>query len=259
MVPFPRSIGWAAVTGGFALFLVSLGIAAEPATRARGLVPDTGPRRVVANKPVAESMTPTQRRDRQIADWLLQCNQNEIALAKLAAAKTDNKQVRQFAEMLEKDHSQDLSELQRFASPMSNADAASAPAGKTAAQQGGVDVVAPFVEVAVGGNGEAGTPASADNQTGLNFLAVQHQIGQRFLNLTEKEWESKSGHQRDMAFVGRQLVMHQHLIATEEVLRQYASPDLQPLLDKGLKEAHNHWNDAKSLIEELAHHEHSSK
>jgi len=42
MVPFPRSIGWAAVTGGFALFLVSLGIAAEPATRARGLVPDTG-------------------------------------------------------------------------------------------------------------------------------------------------------------------------------------------------------------------------
>ncbi len=62
-----------------------------------------------------------------------------------------------------------------------------------------------------------------------------------------------------MAFVGRQLVMHQHLIATEEVLRQYASPDLQVVLDEGLKEAHGHWNAAKSLIEELAHHEPSAK
>lgn len=253
----PRAVRFVAAVGSFALLVVSFGTAAEPGNRGAVPPPDTAgaPRRVVTNKPVAENMTPVQRRDRQIADWLVQCNQNEITLARLAASKTDNKQVRQFAEMLEKDHSQYLSKLERFAGPIMNNPA---PSGNAAAR-GGVDVVAPFVEVAVGGNGQAGTPESTAAQGGLNFLAVQRQIGQRFVDLTEKSWESKNPHERDMAFVGRQLVMHEHLIATEEVLRQYASSDLQPEIDNNLKEAHRHWNDAKTLIEELAHHEHNSK
>jgi predicted outer membrane protein len=261
MLSLSRSVRWAAVSGTFVLLTASLSTAAEPGNRAGGPATDAGgPRRVVADKPVAEAMSPAQRRDRQIADWLVQCNQNEIALAKFAASKTENQQVRQFAEMLEKDHMQCLDKLRRFAGPTADAtDAAIPGTGNTAARRGGVDVVAPFVEVAVDGNGRAGVPESADGQGGLNFLAVQRQIGQRFLDLIEKEWESKPAHHRDMAFVGRQLVMHEHLIATEEVLRQYASPELQPLLDSGLKEAHSHWNDAKSLIEELAHQEHSSK
>ncbi|HEX4143731.1 MAG TPA: DUF4142 domain-containing protein [Pirellulales bacterium] len=255
MYSFTRSIRSFAVACGCTLLAASLGNAAEPINRAGPATDATGPRRVVANKPVAESMTPAQRRDRQIADWIVQCNQNEIALARFAASKTENKQVRQFAEMLEKDHQQHLSNLQRFAGPTA---AAAVPAtGGNAAQRGAVEVVAPFVDVAVGGNGHAGE--TADGQGSLNFLAVQRQISQRFLSETEKEWGSKKPHERDMAFVGGQLVMHQHLIATEEVLRQYASPELQAVLDSGLKEAHTHWNDAKTLIEELAHHEQSSK
>lgn len=254
MLAFARSVRFAFPTASLVL-LVVLGSAAEPGNRIGGLGSDAAsPRRVVANKPVAENMTQAQRRDRQIADWLVQCNQNEIALARLATSKTDNKQVRQFAEMLEKDHSQYLSKLERFAGPIRN----TTPAAGNEVPRGKVDVTSPFVEVAVGGNGQ-GTPESAEAQGGLNFLAVQRQIGQRFLDLTEKAWESKNGHERDMAFVGRQLVMHEHLIATEEVLRQYASPDLQPLIDNNLKEAHSHLNNAKTLIEELAHHEHSSK
>jgi predicted outer membrane protein len=248
-------------TGSLVLLASSLCVAAEPVNRAGGQVPGAADgRRVVVNKPIAETMTPAQRRDRQIADWLVQCNQNEIALAKLAASKTENKQVRQFAEMLEKDHSKSLGKLQQFASATSEAANVAPPTtGKAEPRRTEVDVVAPFVEVAVGGNGQASNGQSADGDAGLNFLAVQRQIGQRCLELTEKNWGTKKAHERDMAFVGRQLVMHEHLIATEEVLRQYASPELQPMLDSGLKEAHSHLNDAQSLIEELAHHEQGSK
>jgi len=255
MLSFSRFVRSAAIAGSFILLAASLSTAAEPLNRAGGPASDgTGPRRVVANKPVSETMTPAQRRDRQIADWLVLCNQNEIALAQFAASKTESKQVKQFAEMLAKDHSQGLSNLERFAGPIT--DVAAPGSTGNAGRRGGVDVVAPFVEVAVGGNGQ---PEAADAQGGLNFLAVQRQIGQRFLSEVEKDLESKNAQHRDMAFVGGQLAMHQHLIATEEVLRQYASPELQTVIDNSLKDAHSHWNDAKSLIEELAQHERSSK
>jgi len=59
--------------------------------------------------------TMQQQLDSDIAECLILENQNEVALAKLAASKTQNDDVKKFADMLEKDHSQMISKLQKFA------------------------------------------------------------------------------------------------------------------------------------------------
>ncbi|HTU24611.1 MAG TPA: DUF4142 domain-containing protein [Pirellulales bacterium] len=252
MESFCRYIACALVTYMVMILSSTLSRAADPVPRP-GAPATTERGRFTVNRPVGEATTPVQRRDQQIADWLVACNQNETALAHFAASKTENKQVRDFAEKLQHDHSQGLPKLERFASRMPAA--APAAAATPGARQGGVEVVAPFVDVNVGGTAQPGT----NDQMGLNYAAVMRQIGQQCLNSTEKEWEQKNAHERDMAFVGTQIAMHQHLIATEEVLRQYASPDLQAVIDEGLKVARAHQHDAVRLIEELAHHEQSSK
>jgi len=60
--------------------------------------------------------TMQQQLDSDIAECLILENQNEVALAKLAASKTQNDDVKKFADMLEKDHSAMISKLQKFAS-----------------------------------------------------------------------------------------------------------------------------------------------
>ncbi len=113
---------------GSIILAASIGIGAEPANRPGGAAPaNVGPsnvpprRQVTANKPVADVANPSHRRDQQIAEWLMIWNQKEIALARSAASKTENQQVRHLAEMLEKDHSQCLAKLQRFAGPAGDA------------------------------------------------------------------------------------------------------------------------------------------
>ena len=62
-----------------------------------------------------------------------------------------------------------------------------------------------------------------------------------------------------MAYVGAQCVMHQQMIDKASVLRQYASPQLQPSIDKGIDAAQSHLDRAHQLIETLASAERESE
>ena len=80
---------------------------------------------------------------------------------------------------------------------------------------------------------------------------MKQQIGQKLLNMQRKELEEKDGSQFDKRYIGAQIGAHMQVLATLEVARQYASPELASLLDKGIETTKMHLDDARKIAETL--------
>jgi predicted outer membrane protein len=99
---------------------------------------------------------------------------------------------------------------------------------------------------------QAWAQVMAGNQRGgIDFLQVERQIKQQCLASATKEWDSKKAAEVEIAFIGQQIVAHQHMIDTSKVLRQYASPRLQSLIDQGARTAESHLSEARELMATL--------
>ena len=177
--------------------------------------------RVTANKPVVNVM---QNHDREVADWLMIGNNEEVQMAKLAAGNAEHKQVREFAMQMEKEHSVALQQLERIAGPDARANA----------QQP-----------------QAGAPALPAQGTGLNFLEVERQIAAQCLATATREMGEKKGPEFDRAYIGSQIGAHYRMIDTLKVLRQYASPELQKTIDQDIRTAETHLEEAKKIMHAL--------
>lgn len=217
-----------------------------------------GAQRVTANR--AES-APSQLTDRQIANWLAICNQEEVEMGKLASSKAKNEKVREFADHLVKGHNELLTQLQQFGAstialrqdnnaPDANAAAPAAPSNADR-----------DANVARTDRQQVQTRTAASGQGGLDFLAVKRQIAQHCLETAQKEWNDKGEDKAaecDMAFVGQQIVAHQQMLGTQKILKQYASPELQMVIDKGIQSTEDHLAQAKDLIHQLDKNVHES-
>ncbi len=183
-----------------------------------------------------------------IADCLAISNEEEIALANLAAAKSQNPQVKQFAETLVKDHNQYLAQLekhgaQRVAFSLDRegrrADTAN---DQKPREPGAADPSTTH---------ERRTAFTADGH--LNFINVKRQMAEKCIENAHQAWSQKKGNEADMCFVGSQAVQHQQMLDALEVLRPYASPELQPVIDQGISTTRAHLEQADNLIKELGH------
>jgi len=198
--------------------------------------PQAGAQPRTANKPVADQQIANP--DHFIAASLRICSEEEVALGQFAAEHSENKQVQKFADMMIKEHSELAQDLAKWAPDAS-------------------------LGVAIAGNrGKSGEAATArtvrtdqsDNAAGKSFdiLAVRKKIAMRCLESSKKELGSKEGSDFDKCYVGQQIVLHQQMIEKASVLRDYASPDLQASIDKGLDGAKEHLDHAKQLVEKLS-------
>jgi predicted outer membrane protein len=225
-----RIVGVAAT---FAL-LASVTTAADAPTANRlraNRAPQQGGIRVNVNKPVLDDNATGQNTDRTIANLLAMGDEEEIAMAKLALSKTENKWVREFAETIIKDHNDSLSKLERFGVQ---------PQQLTAQSQD-----------RAGDGAQPGQPGRFD------LLTVKRQIAQQCLAMAQqKAGETKDASERDMCYVGHQVVAHEHMLSAQKVLRQYASSELQQLIDKKMETAEMHKDHAQKLMDDLIHAEH---
>jgi predicted outer membrane protein len=188
--------------------------------------------------------------DQTIAQCLGIGNQEEIALATLAASKTQNPQVKQFAETLVKDHGRFLSRLEPFGAQKIEL-----------ARRGGeaLDRERPRTAPArpAERRGEVaereGAPSrqTAAREQGLDFLDVKRQMAQKCLAAAERQWAEHQGAEADQCFVGGQLVLHQQMLDAQQVLKQYASPELQAVIQEGIATTQTHLDHAKNLMKEL--------
>ena len=178
-----------------------------------------------ANKPVSDH-SPAQV-DQRIAGMLALCNEEEAAIGKFAASHAKHDDVQKFANVMAKDHEQMAKQLQKWA--------------PEATLAGRVDRSS--------NNNETNTQTAAKS---FDPLQVHEQIASRSIASTEKSLGSKKGVDFDMAYVGSQCVIHQQMIDKASVLRQYASPELQSTIDKGIQSSESHLEHAHQLIEKLA-------
>lgn len=194
----------------------------EPATES-GQAAQPGAIRIRANKPVM-----TEYRDQSVADWLIICNQAEVQEAQMALQHTERASVREFAQMLQRDHDHAVQQLVRFASR---------PIGQPGQ--------AARLAQAAGADGEV--RMSKD----LPFLVITREISDETLTGTRREMEQKKGIDFDRAFVGSQIEGHLRLIATMKVLNRYASAELRQMIEKEIQVAAGHLDRAKALEKEL--------
>jgi predicted outer membrane protein len=87
---------------------------------------------------------------------------------------------------------------------------------------------------------------------GLDFLHVKQQIAQECLATARKHWDTMTMNDAEIAYIGQQIVAHENMIDASKVLRIYASPSLQALIDQGIKTAESHLSEAKDVMDGLA-------
>ena len=203
------------------------------------------PQRVTANRPVDGRVNA----DPAIAQCLAIDNEEEIAMAQLAASKTKNDKVRQFAEMLIKDHSGLLPQWQPFGASIARLGPAAA---QTANRNPNQPRLPAFNEARTARTDDRAVTQPGDTAaTGFDFLTVKRRIAEECLAQAQKHWGEHKAEECDMAFVGYQIAAHGHMLAELKVVRDYASPELQAVIDKAAEATRMHLDHAKDLIRKL--------
>lgn len=175
----------------------------------------------------AAGSTQTNLADTQIAGWLLVDNHGEVALARLAQQKAHSDDVKQFATKMVEDHTKFIDKLQPFASEQ-------ARAGQTQKQA-------------------AAQPARPG--AGLDIVELKQRLGQKCLESARAELDSKEGAKFDHCYAGHQAMMHMMMLDTLEVFRNFASPELRPILEEGIRTTEEHLKEAKELAESKTEHQ----
>lgn len=181
--------------------------------------------------------------DRAVAAWLALGNDGEIQLAKLAEKHADNPKTKEFAQMMMKDHEQARDELMLYApDALGRKDQGQSQENQSA------------------NDGRASQPAAssraADQQPaipgrGFNFIAAKRRIGAQCLESANKEMAEKKGSDFDKCYIGTMIVKHQEMIDTQKALREFASPDLQKVIDEQLQTTEQHLDHAKQLMRQM--------
>lgn len=220
--------------------------------------------------------------DSQLAACLIVDNEGEIAIAKFVASKSQNSDVKEFAETMVAEHEAFLKKLSQFSATSSiprdptthsqpnrdsattttnrdNSNAANNPNANrdnTAAnnQNANNQNVNRDPNAAPNTNPN---PAIRTNTTaavahgGLDHIRIKQEIGRACVETMKKELGDKKGAKFDECYVGSQIGMHLHMADTLKVLKNYASPQLRAVLEEGEKTTAEHLDHARTLMKDL--------
>jgi predicted outer membrane protein len=203
--------------------------------------------------------------DSQLAACLAIDNQKEIVLAQFASQKTQNEEVKAFAQMMIKDHGNFLKELQAVAGPehrqltLQGQPAADAETAQNAQDN------------ATETSGEqprarrSARPAEIDETAGaaggLDFLTLKQELAEQCLQSTRAELEKKSGAEFDQCYMFGQVMAHMGMVDHLTVFAKHASPEFRQKLDKALQTTKRHLAEAQQIAESLegTHHKSNAK
>lgn len=176
-----------------------------------------------------------------IASCLLLGNQEEVALAQLAAERAESEQVKQFAQMLIEDHQQAIQKLQPLAKPgigLSEGRQAASSSQSPNAQQ--------YTANRQDLSRDAGSPATVEK-----ILQLDQQATQACLDMTRQMLEEKQGAEFDEAFTGMQIGAHVGMLAQLKASEQHASGELASLIKQSQQTVKGHLDQAKQIYQGL--------
>jgi predicted outer membrane protein len=146
-------------------------------------------------------------------------NQAEVELGNLAAEKTQNAQVREFAEQMVKDHTAFIAKLKKFA-----ADNEAAPrSGNTSA---------------------SAQPSSGSHDAMAN---LQRKAAELELSMTKQMLSKHEGQDFDMGYLGQQMVAHTKMLACLTAAKDVGPQEFQTTLEEGITTTREHMQHAQQI------------
>ncbi|HEY2883050.1 MAG TPA: DUF4142 domain-containing protein [Pirellulales bacterium] len=241
-----RKLTAMALAAGFLAAVATTMVAQErqpiPGRTDNPQIPTRTDPRYEVNKPVINDTARSSPADSQLASCLIVANEGEIALGKLAESRAKDKDVKQFAEQMVKDHTDFMQQLEKFAGPHAGSSTAS-----TAATTGRPNNNSAIPTPGATDRPVAGATTQPMGSQELNFVQLKQQIGQKLLEMQKKDLEEKEGSQFDKCYIGGQIGAHMEVLATLEVVRNHASPEFVALLDKGIETTKTHLDHAQKI------------
>jgi predicted outer membrane protein len=175
---------------------------------------------------------------------LLLGNKEEVALAQFAQERTQNEQVKEFAQMMIEQHQQAIQQLEQAAPQVASMNL-DLQAGQGASADGQNRQAS---TQRTGAAAQAGDSQGADRQ----MAEFAREVKQQCLQLTKAELGKKQGTEFDKAYMGQQLVAHTNMLAELQVSQKYASQKLQPIIKQGTQMTEHHLAQARSIKERLS-------
>ncbi|MBI3864661.1 MAG: DUF4142 domain-containing protein [Planctomycetia bacterium] len=197
----------------------------------------------------ARAHNPDQHFDQNVAQCLILSNRNEVAAAKIAEKKGSDAEVKNFAQTMVKDHEQFTADLQKFAGAHSQPLGARADGAAPAKNPGTAPAAAPATAAA--GQRAAGQPAAAPADHMHKFMKIREEIADQCRASVQRELDAKQGKAFDECFMGLQIAAHMQMVDELTVLERHVAADLKPVLNKGLKTAQKHLDDAKQVMKDI--------
>ena len=195
----------------------------NPARR-QSLQPAAGQHQQVVGQPTQSVST---YNDAQIAAFLNIGNEAEVNMAKLAEKQAHRQDVKDVARQMAEAHTKLWQQLNQVA------------------MQGGLG------EQGRGNQTEQAATQQQPQSMGLNFLAIEQQIGRQCESSLTRELQEKQGDKFDKAYVGWNIGAHMHMLDALKVIRSHASPQLQQTLAQADQSTHDHLEHFKKLMREL--------
>jgi predicted outer membrane protein len=161
-------------------------------------------------------------------------NAEEVALGKLAEQRSQNPQVKQFAQQMVQDHSQMLEKLQQFVSGRSTDPSQPGQTSSSISSQQGTS-----------------STQQHTRQQDAGLLAAKTDAAKRCLQMKQQELSQKQGAEFDKCYVGSQLLAHMGMLATLEAFQKHASPQLQQQIAQGIQTTQQHLTHARQLAQQL--------
>ncbi len=187
------------------------------------------------------------------ASKLVLCNNAEIQIGQLAAIKTTNSEVKQFAEMLAKDHAKYNELLKPFVASYS-AEPGVLATDQTAAIKPSVAIKANLPKVEESAKPKTQTETSlriGDEATLQRLYEVCRAVHENHMASCKEMLTMKNGSEFDMAFVGSQIVGHMALLSELKALESRTDKDFQIFIRETTKSVQSHMQSAVSLRQTL--------
>jgi predicted outer membrane protein len=209
--------------------------------RARQVTPGALPRTTSQTVPATADQSQAHL-NKQIAVCLTLGNEAEVALAEFSEQRTQNPEVKRFAQQMIEQHRQAVSKIQQAAPETVglNLQLGSQAAGTASTPTSGVR------------QASAEEPIASNNAAhDQRVVQMVKQIAQECLNLTQQELAQKEGAEFDKAYIGQQVGAHLGMLAQLRGSKNFASGELQQVISEGEQATQKHLAEAKRIKSQL--------
>jgi predicted outer membrane protein len=226
-------------------------------------VPPNQPTERMSNRQMQGTQTMRQGANQEVERFLASCllekNQAEVEISRIAAERSQNPQVKQFAQQMVNDHQQAVQQLQQVAGrqgSMNERDSARISSQYEERQQPAGGVQTPDRPTTETNRSTSATVSTQDRTRGqdsaLDELAsIEKKIVEQSTQSLRQKLEQKQGAEFDHCYIGAQVGQHMHMAAALEVIQDEASGQLRQLAQQHLTTVKQHLEHAERLADQL--------